>query len=54
MVEKSLRTWILVRREGNIKVGCEDRRWMKVIFDHVWWRALLLIVLNLSVLLLQG
>jgi hypothetical protein len=34
-----------------VEVGCEDGRWMELAQDCVQWRALLLAVLNLQVLL---
>jgi hypothetical protein len=44
--------------EDNIKtdlreIGSEDGRWMELAQDHVQWRALVLAVLNLGVLLPQ-
>jgi hypothetical protein len=43
-------------REDNIsidlrEVGCEDGRWMELAQDCVQWRALVLAVLNLWILL---
>jgi hypothetical protein len=32
-------------------LGCEDGRWMELAQDHVQWRALVLAVFNLRVLL---
>jgi hypothetical protein len=36
---------------GLRKTGCEDGRWMELAQDRVQWRALVLAVLNLLVLL---
>jgi hypothetical protein len=33
------------------EIGCEDGRWMELAQDRVQWRALVLAVLNLRVLL---
>jgi hypothetical protein len=33
------------------EIGCEDGRWMELAQDPVQWRALVLAVLNLRVLL---
>jgi hypothetical protein len=35
-------------------MGCEDGRWMELAQDRVQWRALVLAVLNLHVLLPEG
>jgi hypothetical protein len=44
------------RKEDNInmylrKAGCEDGKWVELAQDHVQWRALVLAVLKLRVLL---
>jgi hypothetical protein len=39
------------RRTEQGKMGSEDARWMKLAQDRVQWRALVLAVLNLRVLL---
>jgi hypothetical protein len=40
--------------DGRIlgKIGCDDGRWMELAQDRVQWRAVVLAVLNLGVLLL--
>jgi hypothetical protein len=56
---KNLRTLPLGKLRGraeNIKMdlretGCEDVSWMELAEDRVQWRALVLVVLNLGVLL---
>jgi hypothetical protein len=34
-------------------MGCEDGRWMELAQDRVQWRALVLLVLNLGVMVPQ-
>jgi hypothetical protein len=60
LLGKSLRNISLgkpkTRWESNIKmdlreIGCEDGRWIELAQDRVQWRALVLAVLNLGVLL---
>jgi hypothetical protein len=36
------------------EMGCEDGRWMELAQDRVQWRALVLAVLNLRVLLAES
>jgi hypothetical protein len=36
------------------KMGCEDGKWMELAQDRIQWRALVLAVLNLRVLLLKN
>jgi len=39
---------------GNRELGCGDGRWMKPAQDRVQWRALVLAVLKLRILLLDN
>jgi hypothetical protein len=35
------------------EIGCEHGRWMELVENHVLWKALILVVLNLLCLLPQ-
>jgi hypothetical protein len=43
-------SWLISKMEFR-ETGCENGRWMELAQHHVQWRALVLAVLNLRVLL---
>jgi hypothetical protein len=47
-------SWAIILTKYFRETGCEDGRWMELAQDRVQWRALVLALLNLRVLLQES